>query len=165
MESAIWGLVGTIVGALASIGTTWIAAQSASKLQKHSSSHERAERERAFQRETLLELQDALHDGLRMMARAHLENGVSFKQSGEWGKSLLSEEVNEGIRLANRKVSILIERVANDPLRSELKDIMKASGQVSLAKSQAEAEANFNRAIFAANDVMERLGNVLRSLY
>lgn len=165
MESAVWGLIGTVVGALASIGTTWMSARSASNLQKQSSSLERMERERAFQRETLVELQDALHDALRMTARVYLEDSASFKQSGNWGKSLLSEEVNEGIRLASRRVSILIERIANDRLRSELKDAMKASGQMSLARSQAEAEAIFIRMNATANDVMERLGNVLRSLY
>ena len=165
MESAVWGLIGTIVGALASIGTTWISARNASTLQKQSSSLERMERERAFQRETLVELQDALHDVFRMTARTYLEDSASFKQSGNWGKSLLSEEVDEGIRLANRKVSILIERIANDLLRSELKDAMKVSGQMGLARSQAEAETVFVRMNATVSDVMERLGNVLRSLY
>lgn len=165
MQSAIWGLIGTIVGALASIGTTWISGRNASNLQKQSSSLERMERERAFQRETLVALQDALHDALRMMARAYLEDNASYKQTGNWGKSLLSEEVDEGLRLANRKVSILIGRVANDPLRSELKDVMKEVGQVCLARSPAEAEAIFGRVNSSAIDVMERSGNVLRSLY
>jgi hypothetical protein len=168
MESAVWGLIGTIVGALASIGTTWISGQSASNLQKQASSLERMEKGRAFQRDTLVELQDALNDALRMMARTFFEDCESFKQSGnwDWGKSFLSEEVSEEVRLANRRMSILIERIADDQLRFELKEIMKMSVQVSFAKSHNEAEAICHLASTTAyNNVMAHLGNVLRSLY
>jgi hypothetical protein len=165
VESAIWGLVGTLVGTLASIGTTWISGRNASNLQNQSAKLGRLEKERSFQRETLIELQDALHDTLRMMGRAHLEETVSHKQSGRWGSSLLSEEVNEGMRLSNRKVAILIERIADNQLRTELKALMKISNGVVGAGSQAEAETKFVHTIAAYNSVSERLGDILRSLY
>lgn len=165
MESVVWVLIGTIIGALASIATTWLSGRSASRLQQQSSAIEREERARAFQRETLIELQDALNDAVRLLTRAYLEDSASFKQSANWGQSLLSEEVNEKMRLANRRVSILVERVADGTLRSKIKDIMRASTQVVSARSQKDAETNFQGVTSAVDDVMENLGTVLRSFY
>jgi hypothetical protein len=78
MESAIWGLIGTVVGALASIGTTWLTTISSSKLQKEKAQEDRLERANAFQRETLLELQEALHDTLRLVSRAYIQDCESL---------------------------------------------------------------------------------------
>ena len=91
MDAAVWGLLGTIVGTLASIGTTWISGRHAFSLQREAASDEYRERHRAFQRETLIQLQDVLHDSLRMMTRAYFEDTNSFKKSGEWERSFLSE--------------------------------------------------------------------------
>jgi hypothetical protein len=125
MESAVWGLIGTIVGALVSIIKTWISSRSAFNLQNQVSSLEQLEKDRSFQRDTLLELQDALHDVARMSARLYFEDVALYKKSNEWGKSYSSNDVNEGLMLANRRMSILIARVADNQLRSELKEIMK----------------------------------------
>ena len=165
MDAAIWGLLGTIVGALASIGTTWISGRHAFSLQRQAASEEQTERHRAFQRETLIQLQEALHDSLRMMTRAHIEDTTSFKKSGDWGRSCLSEEVNEGARVATRRVSILIQRVANDALRSDLKRVTDVMGHVLMAKSQSEADAALARAYQTGDSVMEHIGTILRSLY
>jgi hypothetical protein len=165
VDAALWGLIGTIVGALASIGTTWISGRHAVSLQRQAASLDRLERARAFQRETLIELQDALHDALRMVTRAHLEDVAAFKKGEKWGSSFLSAEVNEGVRLAARRVSILIERVANDALRSDLKKIAGATGQVCLANSEAEGQASLEHAYATGNNVTQHIGSVLRSLY
>ncbi len=165
MESAVWGLIGTIVGALASIGTSWIAARTSSNLQKRSNVLERLENARAFQRESLIALQDALNDCLRMTSRAHFEDKVSFAQSGKWGSGLLSEEVNEGILLTRRRVFILIERIANDNLRAELKALMGVSSELIASQNGTQAEALFVRMTDTGNKALENLGSVLRNLY
>ena len=165
MDAAIWGLVGTIVGALASIGTTWISSKNASNLHKHTSEQERKERERSFQRNTLLDLQDALSDVFRMMSRGHMEDFKDFKLNDTWGVNKRSEEVNEGELLANRKASILIERVSNDNLRVELKNIIFLTTKVSLSNNDNEANKRYIEANIAAQKVMENLGVILRGLY
>jgi hypothetical protein len=165
MDSAIWGLLGTIVGASASIATAWISAQYALNLQRDSHSLERIELARTFQRNNLLDLQDAMHDAMRMITRAHLEDTEAYRRNGEWGKALLSDEVNDGVRTAMRRVSILIERVADDSIRSDLKNLASMSGPVLFAKSQRQAEASYEAIGNAAQDVLQRLGAVLRSLY
>lgn len=165
MEAAVWGLIGTVVGALASIGATWLSGRHSLALQEQATSLDRIERGRAFQRQNLIELQDVLHDALRMVARAHFEDLTSFRKGGPWGRSLLSEDVNEGIRIAQRKVAILIERVADDALRSDLKTSMATASTVLLAKSERESEAALEAAGTMANQSLEHVGRVLRALY
>jgi hypothetical protein len=165
VEAAIWGLIGTVVGALASIGATWLSGHHSMALQQQAKSLDRIECGRAFQRKNLVDLQDALHDAMRMVSRAHFEDLVSFAKGGEWGGSMLSAEVDEGVRLTQRKAAILIERVADDELRSDLKRSMKALTQALLAKSHTEAVAAMEAAGAMAQDTLEHIGRVLRALY
>lgn len=165
MEPAIWGLLGTIVGALASIGTSWISTHSAHRLQSSRANEERAERASTFQRQTLLELQEAIHDALRLITRAHLEDCQSHRQSGKWGTNMLPEEVNEGSRLAQRRVAILAERVANDELRNEVKAAMNLTAKVLLAKGESESQHYLDKGSSDAMCALENLGRVLRTHY
>jgi hypothetical protein len=107
MDAATWGFIGTlagaVIGATASICTTLVSSWNASRLQQNADYLERIERARAFQRDNLLALQDSLQDAMRLAARAHLEDAVA----ANFGKSMLSEEVNQNILLSNRKLSIL----------------------------------------------------------
>lgn len=74
MEPAIWGFVGTLTGAAASIITTVIISRNQVQLQKENDSLERQERARAFQRENLLKIQDILQEALRFMFKPTLNS-------------------------------------------------------------------------------------------
>jgi hypothetical protein len=165
MEAAIWGLAGTVVGALASMGTTWLANRASQELQEARSRDERAERAREFQRQTLVDLQEAVHDAVRLVHRAYLEDRASHRTTKEWGKSLLSSEVDEGIRLALRRVSILVERVADDALRAEIKTVMSNAAGVLHAGDEEEAQTQLDRSTMVATAALERVGTVLRRHY
>lgn len=165
MDAAIWGLLGTIVGAVASIATSWLAGHSSYRLQRERACEERVERASSFQRQTLLELQEAIHDALRLLNRAHIEDRAAHRATNEWGNNMLSEEVNEGIRLAQRRVSILVERVTDDDLRTKVKTLM--SGATHLIRSRNEQESHFylGKTAEDAGQVLERIGTVLRHHY
>jgi Arc/MetJ family transcription regulator len=165
MEAAIWGLLGTLVGAIASIATTWMANHSTYKLQLEKARDERAVRASAFQRETLLELQEAVHDALRLINRAHIEDSKAHQATKEWGKNMLSDDINEGVRLAQRRVSILVERVADDHLRSIVNNMSKDATRVLLARSGQEAQLYMNQTAENAEKVFAATGTVLRQHY
>ena len=165
MEAAAWGLFGTLVGAASSIGTAWLSHHNTYKIQNAKQADERAERANEFQRETLLELQEAIHDTLRLCSRAHFEDVENFRRTGEWGREKLSEEVNEGIRLSRRRVAILVERISDDSLRSDVKSLMQLSTQEALSRSEREAEIAQQRLFSQVGPVLENLGTVLRSHY
>lgn len=165
MDSAIWGLVGTVIGALASIATTWLSARSNDSQHEARANWERLERANAFQRETLLELQEAIHDALRLAHRAYIEDCDSLRKGSPWSKAMLGEELSESIRLAFRKAALLIERVADDAVRLQIKTLMTTANQAMLATSEAEARAHLERCQEQAERGFELLGNVLRSHY
>lgn len=165
MEAAIWGFIGTMVGALASLGTTLVSTRNAFSLQSLTSSLDRAEKHREFQRSTLVELQDAIHDLLRIVTRGLLEDQAAFRKTGTWGENLLSDEVNDGQRLARRRVVILMERVADDALRADVKRLNEALTHASFNSTEADSELLIHAASNQALQVMEHIGTVLRAQY
>jgi hypothetical protein len=165
MEAALWGFIGTLVGALASIGTTWLSIRQASSLQVSASKLARMEARRVFQRDTLLELQEAVLDLMRLIAQGDSEDRAEHRKTGIWGKQSLTPEVNEGQRLAHRRLTILIQRVADDELRSELKAFHSALSKVTFASSAKEAENSFDTLSVNLTQVLEHLGTDLRAQY
>lgn len=170
MEPVTWGfigaLAGTIVGASASIITTIITGWNSRKLQNDAVSLERSERTREFQRSNLLELQDALSTGMRLIGRAHIEDVESFRNSINNGRSsFLSEELNQELLISSRKLAILTERVADDSLRESIKALRNEMTSVLMAKTESESKSVLQYASSLFETTMENLGDVLRGSY
>ena len=165
MESAAWGLIGTIVGALTSIATTWLSGKTSSRLQDEKARAERAARASTLQRESLLELQEAIHDALRLIYRAHIEDCQSVRSGTEWASATLSEEVSEGVRLAQRRIAILVERLTDEPLRKTIKALMDNASRAMLASTVSESRDIFERTTVSATQVLESIGEELRRHY
>ncbi len=169
MDASSWGflgaLVGTIVGALASILTTLVSSRSANDLQLSADVLARSERARAFQRDTLIELQEVMLAAIRLVHRAHSEDVKAARQSGEWGKSKLSEEIDQGIFQTNGKLAVLAERIGDGDLRSSLGDLRQTMTNCLLAKSEQESEHQMQQASEKMQLFMEKLGIVLRQNY
>jgi hypothetical protein len=165
VEAAIWGLLGTIVGALASIGTTFIQTRNTHALQRSVAQIEREERRRFFQRDTIVELQDTLHDLYRMVTRAFLEDEALFRKHGTWGNHPLSEEVNDGVRVLRRRLIILVGRVADDELRGEINAASEALMGMTMARTQEEATRLYPVVTSQGARIMERIGRGLRAQY
>jgi hypothetical protein len=165
LEPAIWGLLGTIVGALASIGTTFIQTRNSHALQRSVTQKESEERRRSFQRDTLVERQDTLHDLYRMVTRAFLEDKALFRQHGTWGTHPLSEEVSDGERVLRRRVTILAGRVADDELRGEINAASEALWGITMAPNREEATRLYPVVTNEGVRIMERIGQGLRAQY
>lgn len=165
MEAALWGLIGTIIGAITSIITSFLAFKNQAWLHKQGIEQERDAQRRDFQRKTLLELQDVMHDLMRLTTQGHLEDVRAHLLGGEWGKNLLNEEISEGQRLSRRKLIILIERVADNKLREHLKEVNLALYSHFNTPSMEHAEAEMHDSAHKVTKVMKHLGEVLRSQY
>lgn len=165
MEAALWGFLGALVGAGASIATSWLNNHHELKRQQQANSLERIERARSFQRDNLLALQQTLQDGMRFLGRAHLEDERAFQQSGEWGKAMLPEDIAEGTREINAKLASLIQRVADDALRASIKSLHSQMTSCLSAGSREQALTALDNTSNSYNGLMEQLGQVLRALY
>jgi len=165
LEPAIWGLIGTLVGAFASIATTYIQSRHSEALRNVVTKEERDERRRAFQRETLIELQDVLHDLCRMVIRGHLEDNAHYRKTGAWGQNLLSDEVNEGQRVLRGRAMLLTGRVSNEELRRSIRASLETLVSLSMARSYDEANRWHIQMNNESPGVLEAIGHELRSLY
>lgn len=165
MEAAIWGFLGTIVGAAASIATSWMAFRSESHRHQQTDAFDRVERARAFQRDNLLELQDSIQDMMRCLGQMWQIDERAARESGVWAKVFLPEDLNEAQRATNARVLALTERVADDALRVQLKDLRGLVNDYVVAKSQNDASKKMLDASRAYDPVMERIGALVRTLY
>ena len=170
MDAATWGFIGTLVGAVvgasASILTTLISSRNSARLQEEADTLERLERVREFQRNNLLELQDSLSQNMRLIGRVHLEDVESFqKSSSDLRSSFLSEELNQELMVSNHKVALLTERIADDTLRENLKELRHKMTDVLMAKSETESREMLKIASTRFEQFMVQLGVVLRSNY
>jgi hypothetical protein len=169
VEAAIWGFIGTLVGAFvgatASVATTTINSNNAVRLQRNARAQEQVERVRAFQLENFLSVQETFQDLMRQVGRAHFEDSMAYRQKGEWGKNMLSDEVNEKLGDLARKIGILIERIDDEHLRTELNRLKGEAMNVSHAKSECEATEKFANVSFTFTATMKNLGGALRAKY
>jgi hypothetical protein len=165
LDAAVWGFIGTIVGTFASIATSYINARNEVLLQASDSSRARMEQFRAFQLETLLDLQDAVHEALRMVSRSHHEDLLAFRGGAPWGTAMISTEVDEGMRIAFRRVSLLTARLTDDQLRNDIKSAIAVASEVSAARDESHALTAFVTAMSIGHNLMESIGNSLRSQY
>jgi hypothetical protein len=162
---AIWGLIGALIGALASIATTWITTCNASTQQIASAEYARSEQNRAFQRETLLELQMAVSDLMRLVSRAQLEDRKAFHAGTEWRRNMLDQALDADMGISFRDVSLLTARVADDQLRADVKSAIESAAKVSLAAEGSAAVRQFDGAMHVGMRLMERIGDSLRKQY
>lgn len=165
MNAAIWGLIGTLVGAMTSIATTWIASRNNIHLQIVTNNQERAARGSAFQIQTLVDLQDAIHENLRLTTQAYIQDRDAHLRGIEWGHNMLEEPLNEDIRLIQSKAAILCERVSDDQVRAEIKTFMNTTYKTLQAKSVSDAKSLMEESYASGSKLLESIGRSLRSHY
>jgi hypothetical protein len=133
-----------------------------------------AERRATFQRQTLLELQEAVQDLVRATGAAHVQDERMFRETGRWQRQPLGEEINQQIFLANRSVLLLTVRVRDQALRDVVSRFRSLSNQTeSLNNLRSNAsDSELRSASFAAlqnattliAQIHERIGELLRTL-
>lgn len=165
MNAATWGLIGTLVGAITSIATTWIASRNNIHLQMVTNHQERADRANTFQIQTLVELQNEIHENLRLTTQAYIQDRDAHISGIEWGQNMLQEPLNEDLRLVQSKVAILSERVSDDQLRVEIKTFMNTTHKTLLCRSVADAKSLMEESYAIGNKLLESIGTVLRKHY
>ncbi|MCR9025504.1 MULTISPECIES: hypothetical protein [Aeromonas] len=169
MDELSWGFIGVIsgavIGASTSIITTILTGKNTFRLQQNANNQERMEKARAFQRETLLAVQETLNDTLRSMMQIHLADLMAAKDGGKWGRNLIDNELDENNRTCNRRLQILTERIADDALRQDLYELHAAIYNSTRATSKEEANQKVNSSVTQAEGFMKHLGAVLRAQY
>jgi hypothetical protein len=131
---------------------------------QHERRHQVQERRTAFQRDTLLQLQDAVGELMRTTAIMQLADHDRYRETGQWGKQLYDEQLSERNRVANAETSKLGARVHDDVIRDLLARVKAISAQIPLAPSPDQAHRALTQSFAAAEALNERIGVVFRAL-
>ena len=118
-----------------------------------------------FQRQTLLQLQDAISELTRKTAKANFTYTIlQDEQGGEWGKHLLPEDDLESLRATRALASLLKVRV-RDKLIVDLTDqVLTLSASSTTASSHKESFELFSQMSAVHDKIYSRLGQVLKDL-
>tara|TARA_B100001245_G_C22706235_1_gene343886 strand:+ start:203 stop:697 length:495 start_codon:yes stop_codon:yes gene_type:complete len=164
MENAIWGLIGTIIGALTSILTTYLNSKNSLKIQTELEKSKREEKQSDFQKQNLLNLQELLYKNIRLFSKAHLKDLENYTKNNRWTDSRLSEELDESLGNSVREIWIYIERIEDEKFRNEAKEYARNFGAVMMAKEKDEAEFANRKMLENFISLMEELGKTLRRI-
>jgi len=165
MEAALWGFLGTLVGAATSILTAWLSSRSSYQREHAKRLDERVEQAREFQRRTILNLQDAVHDLLRIAGSAHHQDFIASRSGQEWGQNMLPTELNDGAHVAFRKIGLLLSRVADDELRAKVKVLTGDVSRLLLARTELDSVSMLAKLTNQSEQLFEHMGVVLRGYY
>jgi len=169
MEPATWGFIGTIlgtiVGASASIIATYLNGKNSLNIQRGTEKFKRDEVAREFQRDNLLKLQDEFVIGMRLMGRAHIEFVIYYKLHNEWKGFRISDEVSSALEKKHQSLMKLTERVSNDNLRESIIDIRKDMTSIKAYETDIENDQYIKKLLDKYELLMTEIGTELRKNY
>lgn len=115
-----------------------------------------------FQREALLELQDAAQALARATGRAHHDDTMAYRHTGVWGKNKVSPEANDGALDGHTKLAKFLVRVDDEEVRRLARDLSTACASHAISKSEADAQHVMGQGIELSAQLHERIGELLR---
>jgi hypothetical protein len=122
------------------------------------------ERRSTFQRQTLLDLQEALMQLARTIGEMNSRDNVTYRDTGKWQRQLYGADLAEGNRLANARTAMLGVRVRDDSVRDLLQQFKDHCTAVTMSASQADCERSLRSMSAVFVTLNQRIGEVLGKL-
>lgn len=171
MDSATWLPIATLVGGYAGALTTEsfrdarqrrreIEAREADRVREVDSLHQQ------FQRETLLELQQAMADMARATGAIHHQDVVAYRNAGgtnPFTRQQVPGDLNQRSFEAMQKTMLLMARVDHEGLRANIKSLRELVTKVLLAQSESEANGLMVEAMDLQVRINDQIGELLRT--
>lgn len=152
-------LMGVIVGALSSIGTTVLVNRGNSAVQRENRRYgSRLELIRG-ELEELVQLQEALQS----WGRSYVQDRLSLMRDGLYadnGNRLSKDEYSEHLRADHAAVSLLASRVSCEELRGQITEMMQKS--IALTNNVEEINRIMDATIVLLSGCIERVGQEIR---
>jgi len=117
-----------------------------------------------FQRETLLNLQDAIQQLARAAGRMHHLDEMEYRKSGNWGGYLFPEDLDNAAGEAGVKTLTLMVRVRDDGIRELMKTFRDHANRLGICRSKEESRQAADGMAAAIEPLQERIGMMLRKL-
>lgn len=161
-------VVALVIGFLLSSTQEWFRDTRTLKRDRESREAERRERLRErradFQRETLLALQDAAQDLVRATGAIAHHDTMEHRKTGEWGKQLVGEELNQKCFMAMRQTLILNVRVRDERVRTLVETLRGSSSGAVRSRSKDDCDSALQAMTPVFDEFNKRIGTLLRSI-
>lgn len=165
ISSVVAALIGSAIGALASILTTRINVKGNTDAQIKLENLKRENINKEFRRNSLIELQTYLHKTIRHHALLVAEDLENFNKTNLWQKNQLSKE-NSNILLENQnKVTFYIERIPNNKLRKQTSELIRTIGKTHKTKDYKECLKISSQATSLYEIILLEIGIEIRKTY
>ena len=122
------------------------------------------ERRSDFQRETLLTLQEAIQRLARTAGQMQHHDEMTFRSTGQWGRSLYGEEISTANFNAGVQTLIFTSRVRDEKIRELAKTFRTLVMRMVFCKSHDESVAIMTEAMAVQEPLQGRIGMILRQL-
>ena len=163
---ALWGFIGTIIGATASIIATIINTKNMNKIQQNIELAKKQERHNEFQCENLKKIQEELIYNIRLIAEVHLSDTNYYTENSSVNnRPFVKEPLNTKLRESKQQLLILNERIGNDELRIKINNYRKLLFEIEIASSKNESEIAITNIISSFEVLNSDIGDQIRKLY
>ncbi len=163
MEAAAWGFIGTIVGALASIGTSWLTSRATGTAQREKVELEWRVQHREFQTRAVTELQEVLGEFVRATGRIRHFDEMR-EGEGHVGNPLpTGDDLSEHYAQLIRRIAVLVARIDDAAASDAVRQLRATSVKISLGVG-----VDVSTMLGFADEVeraQEALSSCLRALY
>lgn len=122
------------------------------------------ERRTTFQRQTLLDLQEAVLQLARTTGQMYAIDNKANRDTGKWQRNLYPPDLDEAGRAANARTSMLGVRVRDGSIRELLQQFKNSSAGVTISGSKEESEVAMRNMATALDALQQRIGEFLRTL-
>jgi len=169
MDPLTWGfigtLIGTVVGASASIITTIINGRTASMNQNKQEIYKRQEIFREFQPDNYLKIQESTYKAHRLVTLLHVQDMQNLKDSGQWQQGILNAENSNELLYTVQDLTMYFERIQNEKVREEIRNLTDKMLKVSHTSDWKESNQLLGEINLDISNAMKILGTELRNNY
>lgn len=124
-----------------------------------------SERRAGFQRETLINLQDAVVKLTRAAGRMHHSDEMEFQRTGTWGGHLLPEDISDDAHQANVAMLVLTSRVRDQQIRELADSFRSEANKIGMPHRSREADRETLTKIGEFLEPLhKRIGEILRRI-
>lgn len=155
MESAVWGFIGTLVGALASVGTSWITTRSATYAQREKIQLEWRVRQREFQIKAVTELQEILGEFVRVTGKIRHIDEMRERAGNAAGALPVGEGLSDAFSQHLRRINVLLARIDDACARGSIQKVSGTAIEISLCMGvDMQTMLRFSDEIECANSAL-----------
>jgi hypothetical protein len=116
-----------------------------------------------FQRDTLLQLQNAVQTLARATGRTNQLDEIAYRKTNEWRKEQLPEDLNEGYFVASTQTALLSSRVRDDAVRQLVENFRTVSTNAILAETPADARRQLQGLMGISSELHGHIGKFVRT--